>query len=180
MRTIAPWVAALGLVVLALAGPASAQLGYDRRGGDYANFVVRNGDPEVCARRCERDGRCRAWSFSFPRTARAPATCWLKNSVPPRGADQCCISGVRGAAVIEPRQGAVEYSIDRYGGDFRHFELARDPTGEACKLACEGEARCRAYTYVRPGYLLPAARCYLKDRITRPRTRPCCISGVVR
>jgi hypothetical protein len=33
---------------------------------------------------------------------------------------------------------------------------------------------------VRPGYSGVAARCYLKDRITRPRHKPCCISGVVR
>jgi hypothetical protein len=33
---------------------------------------------------------------------------------------------------------------------------------------------------VRPGYLGPSARCYLKDRITAPRRKPCCISGVVR
>jgi hypothetical protein len=33
---------------------------------------------------------------------------------------------------------------------------------------------------VRPGYIGPAARCYLKDNITRPRSKPCCISGVVR
>ncbi|MGC1826286.1 MAG: apple domain-containing protein, partial [Pseudolabrys sp.] len=36
------------------------------------------------------------------------------------------------------------------------------------------------WTYVRPGYIAPSARCYLKDKITRPRYKPCCISGVVR
>ena len=47
-------------------------------------FQIRTGDPAVCAARCERDARCRAWSFSYPRTANALATCWLKNKVPPR------------------------------------------------------------------------------------------------
>ena len=78
---------ALVLIVLAAAGPAQAQTGYDRRGGDYLNFQIRNGDPAVCAARCERDARCRAWSFSYPRTANALATCWLKNKVPPRVED---------------------------------------------------------------------------------------------
>ena len=41
------------------------------------------------------------------------AICWLKNQVPPREEDKCCVSGVRGAGVIEPRRGAVEFSIDR-------------------------------------------------------------------
>ena len=60
---------ALLLIALAAGGPAQAQTGYDRRGGDYLNFQIRNGDPAVCAARCEREARCRAWSFSYPRTA---------------------------------------------------------------------------------------------------------------
>ena len=53
-------------------------------------------------------------------------------------------------------------------------------TRSACIAACEGEARCRAWTYMRPGYQGPAARCYLKDRLRPPRRKPCCVSGVVR
>jgi hypothetical protein len=33
---------------------------------------------------------------------------------------------------------------------------------------------------VRPGYVGSSAVCYLKNRITRPVRKPCCISGVVR
>ena len=120
---------ALLLTALAVAGPAQAQTGYDRRGGDYLNFQIRNGDPAVCAARCERDARCRAWSFSYPRTTTVLATCWLKNKVPPRAEDKCCMSGVRGAGVIEPRRGPIEYSIDRIGGDYRNFEVPPDAAG---------------------------------------------------
>jgi hypothetical protein len=168
------------LLLLTAAIPARAQTGYDRRGGDYATFQIRNGDPAVCAARCERDAHCRAWSFSYPRTDSALATCWLKNRVLPRMEDKCCISGVRGAGVIEPRRGPLEYSIDRFGGDYRNFETPPDPAGAPCNSACGDDKRCRAWTYVRPGYSGVAARCYLKDRITRPRHKPCCISGVVR
>ena len=130
----------MGLLTLAMAGlsaSALAQSGFDRRGGDYASFQIRNGDPSVCAARCERDARCRAWSFSYPRTAAASATCWLKNQVPARLEDKCCVSGVRGAGVIEPRKGPLEFSIDRTGGDYRYFEVAPDPTGASCQAACE-------------------------------------------
>ena len=168
------------MATLALAVPCRAQTGYDRRGGDYLSFQIRSGDPAVCAMRCERDGRCRAWSFSYPRTMHAAATCWLKKEVPPRNVDECCISGVRGAGVAMPRAGPVEYFIDRLGGDYRSLDVAADPDGTPCKAACEGENKCRAWTYVRPGYISPVPRCYLKDRITRPRQKPCCISGVVR
>jgi hypothetical protein len=91
---------ALLLASLVIASPAMAQTGYDRRGGDYTSFQIRNGDPAVCAARCERDARCRAWSFSYPRTENAQSICWLKNKVPPPVEAKCCVSGVRGAGVI--------------------------------------------------------------------------------
>ena len=167
-------------LLLASAGLASAQVGFDRRGGDYLTFNVRPADPALCAARCERDNRCRAWSFSFPRTTSVVASCRLKNRVTAREEDNCCVSGVRGAGVIEPRRGGVEFSIDRFGGDYRSFDTPADAEGLACKQACEADNRCRAFTYVRPGYIGANARCYLKSRLTRPRHKPCCISGVVR
>jgi PAN domain len=177
------WFVLILIGMLAMAGfPASAlaQTGFDRRGGDYLKFEIRSGDPAVCAARCERDTRCRAWSFSYPRTENALAVCWLKSRVPPRREDKCCVSGVRGAGVIEPRKGPQEFSIDRWGGDYRNFEVEPDPAGASCQTACEAEDKCRAWTYVRPGYGGAGARCYLKDKITRPRSKPCCLSGVVR
>jgi hypothetical protein len=171
---------ALALAVLALAGQAYAQSGFDRRDGDYLRFEIRNGDPAVCAARCERDARCHAWSFSYPRTENAIAICWLKNRVPPRTEDKCCVSGVRGAGVAEPRKGSIEFSIDRLGGDYRSLDVPAGSDHAVCKAACEADNKCRAWTYVRPGYIGPAARCYLKGSITQPRQKPCCISGVVR
>jgi hypothetical protein len=173
----------LAVLVAAAAGgiaPASAQSGYDRPGGDYSSAAIPNGDPAVCATRCERDRNCRAWSFSYPSGSGAPAMCYLKREVVPRTESSCCVSGVRGAGVIEPQAGEVEYSIDRYGGDYRAFETPADPKGKACADACHGEQRCRAWTYRRPGYGAAPARCFLKETIKPPRRRPCCISGVVR
>ena len=54
------------LILLAALNGAQAQVGFDRLGGDYANFPLRSGDPAQCAARCERDQRCRAWAFSYP------------------------------------------------------------------------------------------------------------------
>jgi hypothetical protein len=87
---------------------------------------------------------------------------------------------VRGAGVIEPKLGELEYSIDRVGGDYRSFEVAPDTEGKRCAEACKAEPQCRAWTYRRPGYGTTSPRCYLKDAIKPPRLRPCCISGVVR
>jgi hypothetical protein len=180
-----PYRLLLVLVLVAAAmfmgdGSVHAQVGYDRPGGDYRTFAVRNGDPAACAASCEREGRCLAWTFSYPRTERTAATCWLKSRVTPLVDNDCCVSGVRGASLAMPRVDGIEFSIDRFGGDYRNLEVAPDPKGAACEQACKGDRRCRAWTYARPGYIGPKARCFLKNRVTRPRRAPCCISGVVR
>ena len=136
--------------------------------------------PRRARRVATRDPRCRAWAFSYPTTENANAVCWLKSHVTARVAAGCCVAGVRGAGVIERREGPVEFGIDRTGGDFRNIELPADATGNSCKATCESDAKCRAWTYRRPGYGGPSASCYLKDRITRPQRKPCCISEVVR
>ena len=111
------------LALLLVASSAHAQVGFDRPGSDYSNFVVRPADPALCASRCEREGRCRAWTFQYPTPDNPNGVCWLKNTVPTRTKAPCCVSGVRGAGVIEPRGGPVEYSIDRYGGDLRNSRI---------------------------------------------------------
>ena len=169
-----------GLLLACASVPAHAQVGYDRPGGDYTSAPSRTADPAQCAARCERDSRCRAWAFSYPMTENVNAICWLKSRVMPRAAASCCVSGVRGAGIIDLNAGPIEFAIDRSGGDYRHFELPPDSSGKSCQAACEGEEACRAWTYLRPGYLGPSAVCYLKNRITRPLRKPCCVSGVVR
>jgi hypothetical protein len=180
-RLLRACVVALALVAAtAAARPALAQANFDRPGGDYLSTPVTSGDPADCALVCERDKRCHAWSFSYPTDVTSGAVCWLKSNVPARTRDNCCVSGVRGAGVIEPRRGGAEFSIDRFGGDYRFFDTAADASGAACKAACEADKTCRAWTYARPGYISTAPRCYLKSKLTRPRAKPCCISGVVR
>jgi len=170
------WILAAGL------WPQSvrAQANFDRPGGDYMRSPVSSGDPADCALTCERDRHCRAWSFSYPTSVGGKAVCWLKNAVTARVADDCCISGVRGAGVVEPRNGAVETSIDRLGGDYRNFDLKSNEGDEACKAACASDNKCRAWTYARPAYVGKDAHCFLKKEVKPPRRKPGFISGVVR
>src|ERR1700724_1305069 len=159
------------LVTLALFAVATAlraayaQANFDRPGGDYMSSAVPSGDPADCALVGERDRRWRAWSFNYPSDTARSSVCWLKNSVPARIPDGCCVSGVRGAGVVEPRNVAIEASIDRFGGDYRSFDLKRDDGDEACKAACAGDNKCRAGTYARPGYMGNDAHCYLKKAL---------------
>lgn len=168
------------ILILGLMAPASAQMGFDRPGGDYARASVETRDPADCAMVCERDRRCRAWSFTFPATPQAAAACWLKNTLPPRVHDDCCVSGVRGAGVIEPRGGLIEMFIDRLGGDYRNFDITGNNGDDDCRAACTDDTRCRAWTYARPGYAGREAKCFLKGEIKPPRRAPGFVSGVVR
>lgn len=174
------------LVTLALlaaaisARPALAQSNFDRPGSDYLSVPVISGDPADCALFCERDRRCRAWSFNYPTDITERAVCWLKSSVPARVKSNCCVSGVRGAGVVEPRNRAIETSIDRFGGDYRNFDLKSSEGDEACKAACAADSKCRAWTYARPGYAGREPHCFLKKDIKPPRRKAGFISGVVR
>ena len=175
--------AMLALAIVVGTVSAHAQTNFDRPGGDYHRQSIRSGDPADCAILCERDRKCRAWSFNFPREGRPgadSAVCWLKNTVPARVRSATSVTGVRGAGVIEPHNRAVEMSIDRFGGDYRSFTLAADPDGAACRSACESDIKCRAWTYARPGYTGDTARCFLKNQIKPPHRQPGLMSGVVR
>jgi hypothetical protein len=183
-RLLRACLAALALFAVSIAtAPARAQTNFDRPGGDYLRSLSLSGDPAECALLCEHDRRCRAWSFNYPTDRSETAVCWLKDKVPARVESFCCVSGVRGAGVIEPRSGAVEASTDRFGGDYRSFDIKSDEKPEnddACRKACEADNKCRAWTYARPGYAGKEARCFLKKDIKPPRRKPGFISGVVR
>lgn len=159
---------------------ALAQANFDRPGGNYSLTPLASGDPTECALRCERDRRCKAWSFAYPVPGVENAMCALKNSVPARVESNCCVSGVRGAGVVETKRDGIEMSIDRPGGDYRSFAIRRIPSEAVCQRACDNDRKCRAWTYVRPGYIGAQARCYLKSTVRPPKRKPCCISGVVR
>jgi hypothetical protein len=180
-RLLRAWLVALTFLAAPNASPpAHAQANFDRPGGDYQNSTLASGDPAECALVCERDRRCRAWSFNYPTDIGGGAVCWLKSNVPARVRDNCCVSGVRGAGVVEPRNGAIETSIDRFGGDYRSFEIKNGENDEACKAACAGDNKCRAWTYARPGYVGKDAHCFLKKEIKPPRRKPGFTSGVER
>jgi hypothetical protein len=183
LRVFAALIVMIGVVaacVMADAGPAQAQEGFDRPGGDFQRRLLLSGDPKDCAQRCERDRRCQAWSFSWPTVSGERAMCSLKTSVPAPAESAGHVSGVRGASVVEPRGGDMEMFIDRYGGDYRNFEMKTDASAAACKAACQGDPKCRAWTFARAGYVGNAPRCFLKSEVKPPRRKPCCIAGVVR
>lgn len=73
---------------------------------------------------------------------------------------------------------AQEVRIDRPGKDYRNFDLpAADP--ELCRKACDDDASCKPYTYVRPGVQGSNVRCWLKKSdVSATVENDRCVSGV--
>lgn len=156
---------------LAFALPAQAlDPGTDRPGSDYRDFDLDAPDALLCEQACRDDARCRAFSYVAPGHQGESARCWLKDEVPDAVADACCTSGVMARGI------PLEAGIDRPGGDFHSFDIDDDPA--RCAAACEDEAQCRAFTFVRPGEQGESARCWLKDSVPDAQPSECCTSGV--
>jgi hypothetical protein len=82
--------------------------------------------------------------------------------------------GVVALAILSVERGYCQETGNRAGGDYANFWL---DWGQ-CRAACEADARCQAWTYVKPGFHGPAARCWLKTVVPQLRAHACCISGV--
>jgi Caspase domain/PAN domain len=66
----------------------------DLRGQDYSNFGLTTTQPIQCQKACRADTRCLAWTYVKPGLQGKAARCWLKDGVPAKISDSCCISGV--------------------------------------------------------------------------------------
>jgi hypothetical protein len=147
----------------------------DRPGSDFSNFDVVApggfiGPVDSCQISCERDGRCKAWTFVRAGIQGPKPRCWLKDAIPAPRANNCCTSGV-------PMR-TLETNVDRPGRDYKNFNLPAADTN-LCKTACEQEgSTCKAWTFVRAGVQGPTARCWLKNAVPPAFTNNCCASGV--
>ncbi len=70
----------------------------------------------------------------------------------------------------------VEFDRDRPGGDYHNFVMHRGSELQ-CQDACVKDRRCRAWTYVKPGFQGRKGRCWLKSVQPRAVRSNCCISG---
>jgi curli biogenesis system outer membrane secretion channel CsgG len=73
--------------------------------------------------------------------------------------------------------GSMEEGVNLNGADYRDFETAtNDP--KICRSACQGDDRCRAWTYVKPGVQGESGHCWLKDSVPERSEDDNCVSGV--
>jgi len=110
--------------------------GIDRPGADYASFDLSKFTPEQCQAECNRDSKCKAWTYVEAQAGKNPR-CWLKTAAPGRRQSTCCTSGVRG----------VEGDTDRPGSDYRSF-IVENGDIATCQATCQKEKKCRAWSFV--------------------------------
>jgi hypothetical protein len=158
--------------------------GVDRPGDDYKDFDLASADPKLCATACTGDAKCKAWTYVKPGIQGDKARCWLKNKVPSPLQDENCVSGIKGKGSLVgsttdagTQQYVMEQGVDRTGDDYSDFDLASaDP--KLCAAACTGDAKCKAWTYVKPGIQSDKARCWLKNKVPPPLQDENCVSGI--
>ncbi|MGB5400825.1 MAG: PAN domain-containing protein, partial [Thermoanaerobaculia bacterium] len=123
-----------------------------------------------CAESCRKNQECVAWTYVRPNTIRGPeGNCYLKNAVPEKVENPCCISGTIGEA-----------NTDRVGGDYLGFDniFGRDVTAQYCEAICYQQPKCKAWTFVKPNTTQgPKGLCYLKETVPPPVDSDCCVSG---
>ncbi len=163
-----------------------AMAGVNLPGSDYSDFWQDSPGAGACQARCVQEARCQAWTYVRPGVQGARARCWLKSRVPASKPDACCVSGVKasggsggggssGGGTGAPR-GAMA-GVNLPGSDYSNF-WQDVPGAGTCQSRCEQEARCQAWTYVKPGVQGSRARCWLKSGVPASRPDACCVSGV--
>ncbi len=153
-------------------------------GGDFRSIDMATSDPTPCKAACDKDARCKAWTLVTPTEPGGMGYCWLKDSVPELVREECCISGLKGAGGAATGQTTsskykLEMDINRYGDDYRDF-IPAAASAEPCAEACEKDARCKAWTWVKAELEGPSGHCWLKNRIPEASHDTCCVSGVRR
>ncbi|MGE0472871.1 MAG: PAN domain-containing protein [Nitrospirales bacterium] len=76
-----------------VSGVKGFEHGIDRPGSDYRNFLDPN--PLTCREYCEKDSRCKAWTWVQTGITNQGSRCWLKSTVPQARPHPNTISGVK-------------------------------------------------------------------------------------
>ena len=74
----------------------------------------------------------------------------------------------------------LEYNFNRWGSDYRDFDLPTDASPQVCRQLCLKDDDCRAFTYGRPAAQGQKPHCWLKNAVPEPSADSHYVSGVVR
>ncbi len=118
---------------------------YDRPGGDYRSFSMRDASSAVCAQSCQNDNRCLAYTY-VPQTGSSPAACWLKDSKPDKRINYGMVSGTK-PGYSQRRDAMSGKSSTRLTGTIyeRHEMASNEP--KACRAICGSVATCEGWAF---------------------------------
>lgn len=142
------------------------ELDMDRGGSDYSHFDLVRPDPMLCQDRCDKDGRCWAYTYAEPGLRSTGAHCWLKSIAPAARPLLGFVSGVK-------VKGMYEVGYDRPGLDYTSFSVPAREGVNACAARCNADARCWAYTFDKS-----LNWCWLKVAGPAAVSKSSCISGL--
>jgi hypothetical protein len=71
------------------------EMNVNRAGEDYRDFTPARADHVLSAEACAKESRCKAWTWVKNEPEPPTGHCWLKDTVPKAGQDDCCVSGVK-------------------------------------------------------------------------------------
>jgi hypothetical protein len=77
------------------ASQSQLEMNINRGGYDYRDFIPAKADPVLCAQACAKESNCVAWTWVKNGPEPPTGHCWLKDTVPEPGPDDCCVSGVK-------------------------------------------------------------------------------------
>mgnify|MGYP000854867016 FL=1 len=166
--------------VLIAGGAITREENTNRPGFDYSTIPLDIADPALCEQKCLVDSGCMAYTYVKPGVQGEKANCWLKSSVPVAESDPNCVSGVKSpgsmniTVCFEPD---MEIGTNRPGSDYKDFDLTNRDACE-CRDACNKDATCKAYTYVKSGAQGEKPRCWLKNSVPEAKSDVDCISGI--
>ncbi|MBI4874482.1 MAG: DUF4412 domain-containing protein [Acidobacteria bacterium] len=71
------------------------EMNIDRGGSDYRDFDPARADAALCAEACDKESRCKAWTWVKSEHQPPTGHCWLKDPAPDPAANECCVSGLK-------------------------------------------------------------------------------------
>jgi hypothetical protein len=101
-------------------GTMTVEQDTDRPGANLRVFNLDTADPQLCAKTCQEDTQCRAYTYVKPGVQGPKARCWLKTGVPAAKPNPCCVSGVKTQAagqteIEKPGTKAIPINIPSTG-----------------------------------------------------------------
>jgi hypothetical protein len=161
--------------ILVLLSPGSAEAGcpagWDLTPAGYCSSPE-CGTPMRCDGPCDYCAGKRGGPF--PGEAVPPCnTCWAQNVC------TCCVRKLSCWDKLPPGTGTELYerNFDRPGQDYKSFDIDSHAVYE-CESACNVDAKCKAWTYVKAGVQGANARCWLKTGVPELKSNLCCVSGL--